>query len=240
MKLPKDFKQEFLKVFGKARREGFSVREIKERLQKQGYDSKTLNTLVINYYLKRAAKITAFTLALIILLILLTYFLLPEACDTPACFIKAANECDPKIYENEEAGSIIKYQITSDCFLIKRVLEVAETEPQRIHDMFLGKLMVCDYADKFNPGFFKLAWGLEYCEGPLKDAILAVFGSVCPEPCESALTSAQVLEAAAGLPLTQEAEQLFKDYLPYLLAILGTLLLGSLLYYFYKLKQEKK
>lgn len=225
MVVSKNFQNEFVKIFREARKRGYSIKEIKSKLLDQGYPLDLLNKLILKYCSKQIGKYTLIITAVFFAFMLVFSFFVSPTCETPACFVKAADECLPRVYLNEEAGSLVKYQITSDCFLIKHMLRVAETEPIKVRDMFLDKFMVCEFpSHKFNPNFFKLTWGLEFCEGPLKKAILSIIGAACPAPCEEVTPSD--IETA-------------KEPFPYwLLVILFLLLL--LLYYFYRKWRKKK
>ena len=97
-------------------------------------------------------------------------------CDTTACFIEKANECEPARYLTKIGTSTIEMEVTSDCKLKKTVIDLDETEPEEIREFFKEKYMICNYEKgAFNEDFaYQISGPLGECAGPLKDAIEAV------------------------------------------------------------------
>jgi hypothetical protein len=93
-------------------------------------------------------------------------------CDNQQCFIDMANQCKASIYEINEAGTIYKYESSSDCTFTKTITQVSDTEPGDIIDLFEGKSLNCEYIknDFETKWVTTLLGSLDRCTGPLKEA----------------------------------------------------------------------
>lgn len=93
---------------------------------------------------------------------------------TAESFIRAVNRRGPPwrehVYEQDEKGTIYRFTVRSG-FFSKRVVLVADDEPEAIRKHFEGKVLVCR-VDDFTPALVRnLSIGLEKTVGPLKDAM---------------------------------------------------------------------
>jgi len=97
-------------------------------------------------------------------------------CSTKQCFVNAANEGTPAVFENKVATISLMHTVEESGVYNKLVTNVDTSEPQKIQDLFLGASMTCYYPDgEFDPDYVDMISGnIIPCEGPLVDAILAV------------------------------------------------------------------
>jgi hypothetical protein len=93
------------------------------------------------------------------------------SCDSKDCFITKANNCeDININVIEEFGTV--NYASKGCIFTKTMLSMNETE--EIKKLFDGKSFNCTYEKgKFDPRLVNtVVFGIEYCEGELKDRIV--------------------------------------------------------------------
>jgi phospholipid N-methyltransferase len=93
------------------------------------------------------------------------------SCDSKDCFITRANNCqDANIIVNETFGTV--NYASKDCVFTKTLLSMNDTE--EIRKLFEGKTLSCKYEQsKFDSRLVNtLVFGIEYCEGELKDRIV--------------------------------------------------------------------
>jgi len=94
-----------------------------------------------------------------------------SVCDSKDCFIAKANNCeDININVTEEFGSV--NYASKGCVFTKTVLSMNDTEEMR--KLFEGKTLSCIYEQsRFDRRWVdSLVFGIEYCEGELKDRIV--------------------------------------------------------------------
>ena len=94
-------------------------------------------------------------------------------CSDKECFISAANECqDTSITLTEDMG-ILKYSSSKDCVFTKTLVSLNENETQEMKNILQGKSLTCKYEKgKFDQRLVtSLIYGMEYCEGELKDTL---------------------------------------------------------------------
>ena len=113
------------------------------------------------------------------LVLLMIFIVIPafaeKTCTDAVCFADYANECKKvKMISTEDTAT---YELKSaNCVFTKKVLNMSETEPAAIRELFMGKTMECSYnQSSFNPDWIDtLIGGIEDCSGPLKEAIYEV------------------------------------------------------------------
>lgn len=96
-----------------------------------------------------------------------------------ACFVQNAQICNPATMERTLAGSIMRYDVTSKCTLVKSFSVISATEPKEIHSLFGGKLMMCDYTKgNFNQRWINTLTGdIATCTGGLRDALVELMSA---------------------------------------------------------------
>jgi hypothetical protein len=180
--LPKDMEKKAVEYIRSELKNGTSIYVIKRELVDKNYSNELAEKL-----LRKAQKRFPLSIILITLMIVVVaygiYLLIPVIssmigsmsianCMDPTCFTTAANNCQSATFQNNIAGSIIKYD-TKNCILTKTILKMNETEPQEMIDLFQGKSMTCTYTqDDFNTDLINsLTIGTDLCSGDLKDTI---------------------------------------------------------------------
>ncbi len=96
-----------------------------------------------------------------------------KTCHSDSCFIKAANNCEPAIYNTRIESLALRFESTKDCKLIKKVIDVDDTEPEKIQELFLGTTMVCPFQKgDFNKKYIEqISYDMLTCKGNLVEAI---------------------------------------------------------------------
>ena len=96
----------------------------------------------------------------------------PSTCDTPSCFIVAANKCETLSMELQEDFGLVRYAI-EDCSFTKTIVSAAPGEDAEIKSLIEGKSFTCQYTQ----GNFDERWvtssylGIGDCEGELREII---------------------------------------------------------------------
>ncbi len=96
---------------------------------------------------------------------------LTPVCDKN-CFISVANNCEnASMLFTNEVGTF-NYS-TSDCVFTKTLITLNSTETEEMKNLLQGKSMTCRYEKgKFDQRLAtSLIFGMEYCEGDLKEAL---------------------------------------------------------------------
>lgn len=115
--------------------------------------------------------------AILIGVIILIYIFIPKTTDCKTdkiCFVEKANECKKAVLRDTIVeGTTVKYT-TKNCILTKTIEEFSEAEPEEVTTFFKDKEMACPYTKTaFDASWIEgLSFGIEQCEGQLKDAIL--------------------------------------------------------------------
>lgn len=122
--------------------------------------------------------ITGLVIVLVLLIIaVLGYLVVINSGEmTQDKFLDKANNCKPAIMDKEIGTITMELKINDDCSITKTVIDVLDTEPEAIQDLFLGASMTCTY-DKgmFDEDYVnQISGNLGYCSGSLVDAVLAV------------------------------------------------------------------
>ncbi len=102
----------------------------------------------------------------------------PVGCTDKDCFIAAANKCENASILFTDTVGTFKYS-ASDCIFTKTLLALNSTESDEMKNLLQGKNMTCRYKQgNFDQRLVtSLIFGMEYCEGDLKEALaeLTVF-----------------------------------------------------------------
>ncbi|MBI4148270.1 hypothetical protein HY490_03180 [Candidatus Woesearchaeota archaeon] len=95
-----------------------------------------------------------------------------SACSTAECFVEAARNCEDSEVTLRQSGGTFKYSSTQ-CILTKTLVSLDPSEKQEIKLVLEGKSLACTYQKgNFDPRWVNsLVFGLERCEGKLKDAL---------------------------------------------------------------------
>lgn len=96
------------------------------------------------------------------------------ACTTKDCFITLANDCNDTSLTLTEAAGVLKYSSSKDCVFTKTLVSLKANETQEMKSLLQGKSLACRYEKgKFDRRWANsLIFGIEYCEGELKDTIV--------------------------------------------------------------------
>lgn len=96
-----------------------------------------------------------------------------------ACFVQNAQICSPATMERTLAGSVMRYDVTNGCTLVKSFSVISATEPKEIHSLFGGKMMICEYTKgNFNQRWINTLTGdIATCTGGLRDALVELMSA---------------------------------------------------------------
>jgi len=108
--------------------------------------------------------------------VLFYFFVLGKSCNNLACFEISANKCSPARYNKIYNGNIFYYRISTSfggiCNLEIKIKEFGENTDPELRELFEGKNMYCKIPKGiFNSEFVKLGNSIDYCTGPLKEAM---------------------------------------------------------------------
>jgi len=129
------------------------------------------------YKLYSIPKMAGLAVIALIIIIGFLYVIIPSSADCgfdKACFIEKADACESaEVRDIIADGTIVKYT-TDNCVLTKEIEEFSDTEPEEVVSFFKGREMKCPYREnEFDPATIEgLSFGMENCEGNLKDAII--------------------------------------------------------------------
>lgn len=161
----------------KAQKAGHTKEDITNKLKESGYPQSLINKAfeeasnpsAIQYDWK---MISMFAAALFVVIIIIVLVSINFSSMDRERFIAKANKCQKAEYAEEIEGTTYLFA-TESCVFTKKVIAMAETEPEEVKDLFLNEEMTCYY----NEGEFKTNWiefltkDLQYCKGDLKDII---------------------------------------------------------------------
>lgn len=121
-------------------------------------------------------RIIVLAIAFLFVFLFVYYFFIGKTCDDEACFDKAARQCRPATFLKSNNGNIFKYEIiysvSENCKLDISVIEIGSNTPRDLARLFEGKGMTCSIPKAaFTSEFLKLNSALDYCHGPLKEAM---------------------------------------------------------------------
>jgi len=94
-----------------------------------------------------------------------------KECHDQECFVSAADNCKRAAYSETQMATTFAFK-TKDCTLEKTIIQMSESEPDSIRDMFINKTMTCSFEEsEFDQRLVtSVLGGLENCYGELKDA----------------------------------------------------------------------
>jgi len=100
-------------------------------------------------------------------------------CDAKDCFITKANDCEEVNITVSENFGTVSYA-SSGCVFTKTMQGVSANETAEIRELFDGKSLTCTYEKgNFDPRWINsLVFGIEYCQGDLKDRIVDMLAFV--------------------------------------------------------------
>lgn len=99
--------------------------------------------------------------------------------DDVPCFVQNAQDCSPAVMERTIAGSVMRYETTEGCTLVKSFAVISASEPRSVHELFGGKMMTCAY----EKGNFDMRWintltgDIAKCKGDLRDALVELMSA---------------------------------------------------------------
>jgi len=172
---------------------GHTLDVIEEELINNGYPKDFVKGLIkkhIRTYkhiptLKSKGQII-FGIALVTVVLIFFFYLrsyIPKDCDNKECFLDKANACKSAKF-TYNTGTLT-YELITDpqCVLIKKVVGVADTEPEAVKTLLLNKEMQCEYEENNFDELYIISMlgGIQSCEGPLKSAFYEVVISVYNE-----------------------------------------------------------
>jgi hypothetical protein len=100
-------------------------------------------------------------------------------CEDEACFIAAANNCENMSLTVTDDVGTFSYSSSKYCIFTKTLVSLNANETQEMKNLLEGKNMTCIYErGKFDQRWVtSLIYGIEYCDGELKDRLgdLTVF-----------------------------------------------------------------
>jgi hypothetical protein len=93
-------------------------------------------------------------------------------CDTRECFMAAANECQNVEFISQEKIGTVQYR-SKDCVFKKTLVRTDGNELPELKALLEGKSLTCEYAvGQFDKRWMTtLIYGINYCEGDLKENI---------------------------------------------------------------------
>lgn len=178
-------KEEKLKAYvTKALDLGFSLTAIEAKLKAAGYKEEDIRQIRRSFAAPKQehahpAKFLWILLGIAVLtgMIFSAWFFIPQSasCTDEECFRKAANACETASFKSTDVSGTALHEV-QNCQYTRTMTEISEDEPAEVRDLFLGKSMICDYAENEFPEEWlsSISLGLERCSGELKDAIDAV------------------------------------------------------------------
>ncbi len=128
-------------------------------------------------------KIKRGLLIILILVISLTlfstltyFFVIGRSCNTTTCFEKSATRCIPTRFNKINNGNTFYYRIKTSfgdsCNLKIKIKKLDVNTPTELREIFEGKEMHCKIPkDIFDSEFIQLGNSIDYCTGPLKEAM---------------------------------------------------------------------
>ncbi len=104
------------------------------------------------------------------------YFFIGKTCDDESCFDLAARQCRPATFLKTNNGNVFKYEIIysigENCKMDISVIDIGSNTPRDLARLFEDKSMTCSIPKAaFTSEFLKLNSALDYCHGPLKEAM---------------------------------------------------------------------
>lgn len=189
---PEATKKKLEEYFGIYIKKGYSIKGLSYFLKSEGYPVNIVDQVADEYrtkakVIKTLKPILFITLALLIILIPIYLWMImapppleiaPGITDcgfNKDCFLKLANECSDAVYHQDEAGSVVRYEVTG-CELAVSFEKFADDEPEEINTLIGNKKMSCAYARRA----FDTSWidgflaPVRFCEGELKDTLFAL------------------------------------------------------------------
>ncbi len=169
---------------------GHTFAVIQEALINHGYPKDfvkgVIKDSIRNYEHVTALKSPAqIGLGILLVIIVIGFFFflrgnIPKTCDTKQCFLERAQACKAAKYVHQ--ADKLTYELITDkrCTLTKKVIAVADTEPEQVKAILLDKSMDCNYErNAFNEQYLTtMLGGIQSCTGPLKEAFYEVLISV--------------------------------------------------------------
>ena len=94
-------------------------------------------------------------------------------CTDKECFISEAKACKDSSLTLAEDVGVLRYSTSKDCVFTKTLVSLNANETQEMKTLLEGKSMACKYEEgEFDRRLVtSLIFGMEYCNGELKDAL---------------------------------------------------------------------
>lgn len=117
-----------------------------------------------------------FSLLVLFVLGYIIYLIIPKSCNDQSCFEEALLDCKKVKYIKNENTNQYYYKIVKDnknsCLMDIGILKLADSTSLELKSFFEGKNMRCEFPkDKLTIEFLQLGNTLDYCSGPLKEAM---------------------------------------------------------------------
>ncbi|MBN1544236.1 hypothetical protein JW898_02110 [Candidatus Woesearchaeota archaeon] len=128
-----------------------------------------------------------------IFIVLVAYYIVhpssSQGCDTAECFMEAANECQNATFTAQETIGTVKYS-SEGCVFTKTLVKSSKDELPEVKALLEGKSLTCRYElGEFDRRWVTtLIYGINYCEGGLKEALGEMLLFVEPSPTAPAVT----------------------------------------------------
>tara|TARA_Y100000034_G_C6907521_1_gene421623 strand:- start:66 stop:659 length:594 start_codon:yes stop_codon:yes gene_type:complete len=188
----KDFHAEINRFIASHDKVGYSHSEMKKTMKKAGYSNNLINKVFKeydlkhksdkksikksiskgNFFLKNKKLIIGFFVILVLILIIFGVILSLDSCNDKECFVQSANLCEKAVFTQVEKTITVNYE-TKDCVLIKKIIDLDNSEPKEVKDLFLNQEMSCNYEKgEFDSSFIEsFSMNVVQCNGSLKDLI---------------------------------------------------------------------
>ena len=165
---------------------------MKKTMKKAGYSNKLINKIFkeygskhkndkksikkpiikVKFFARNKKLIISFFVILILIIITLGTMFFINFCNDKECFIEAANSCESSSFTQVENTITVKYS-TEDCILTKKIINLDNTEPKEVKDLFINLEMFCNYEkNNFDSSLIEgFSVQIDQCNGPLKDIV---------------------------------------------------------------------
>lgn len=161
---------------------GFTLNAIEKVLLDRGYTQQDIDKIISevstdysSHKFNKGLPLVIISVVAILFVISLLFWFAKAGvtdCKDQQCFFDMANQCKSAVLIVDEAGTIYKFESSSDCTFTKTITQISETEPEDIINLFEGKSLNCEYIknDFETKWVTTLLGGLDRCTGPLKEA----------------------------------------------------------------------